>query len=315
MLFKYSEFPMQQTSWEHKFCLLQRDFCCDGMQAWGFSIVDLVQDQKSHRFYALKRIPCHSKEDERNAMKEAEYHNMFNHPNIIECIDVALAERYDGLNPNKSEVRLLLPYYRKGTLQDELTVRAKNKSYISEERVLRIFRLMCEGIKVMHNAQPHPLAHRDIKPANVLMSTDDSPVWMDFGSMGKARQEIRKATDARILQDLAAEKCSMLYRAPELFHVESHSSIDERIDIWSLGCCLYAMCYFKSPFDAAHLRGDSVALAVVSGVIEFPETSPYSSGMHNLIKSMLEVSALQRPFIDGVLLQIDSLLPVIQNKV
>ncbi|XP_054713559.1 serine/threonine-protein kinase 16-like [Uloborus diversus] len=166
----------------------------------GFSIVDLVQDQKSHRFYALKRIPCHSKEDERNAMKEAEYHNMFNHPNIIECIDVALAERYDGLNPNKSEVRLLLPYYRKGTLQDELTVRAKNKSYISEERVLRIFRLMCEGIKVMHNAQPHPLAHRDIKPANVLMSTDDSPVWMDFGSMGKARQEIRKATEARILQ-------------------------------------------------------------------------------------------------------------------
>lgn len=41
----------------------------------------------------------------------------------------------------------------------------------------------------------------------------------------------------------------------------------------------------------------------------------YSSGMHNLIKSMLEVSALQRPFIDGVLFQIDSLLPVVQDRV
>ena len=41
---------------------------------------------------------------------------------------------------------------------------------------------------------------RDIKPANVLMDSDDTPVWMDFGSMGKARQEIRKASEARVLQ-------------------------------------------------------------------------------------------------------------------
>lgn len=78
----------------------------------GFSVVDLVQDQKTHRGYALKRIICHSKEDERTAMKEAEYHNMFNSPYILECIDVALVESYDGLHPHRSEVLLLLPYYR-----------------------------------------------------------------------------------------------------------------------------------------------------------------------------------------------------------
>lgn len=78
----------------------------------GFSVVDLVQDQKTHRAYALKRIICHSKEDERTAMKEAEYHNMFNSPYILECIDVALVESYDGLHPHRSEVLLLLPYYR-----------------------------------------------------------------------------------------------------------------------------------------------------------------------------------------------------------
>lgn len=280
----------------------------------GFSVVDLVQDQKTHCYYALKRILCHSKDDERTAMQEAEYHNIFNHQNIIECLDVALSSKSDGIHLNLSEVRILIPYYRRGTLQDELTVRAKAKSHISEERILRIFRQMCEGVRAMHSAQPHPLAHRDIKPANVLLGEDDTPVWMDFGSMGKARIEIRKASEARALQDLAAEKCSMPYRAPELFHVECHSSIDERVDIWSLGCCLYAMCYFRSPFEATHQRGDSVALAVLSGIIEFPENTIYSSGIHNLMKSMLEVSALQRPFIDGVLLQVDSLLPATEER-
>lgn len=42
----------------------------------------------------------------------------------------------------------------------------------------------------------------------------------------------------------------------------------------SLGCTLYAMCYFVSPFELAHQRGDSVALAVISGIIEFPENTP-----------------------------------------
>jgi len=37
------------------------------------------------------------------------------------------------------------------------------------------------------------------------------------------------------------------------------------------------MCYFKSPFDAVYERGDSVALAAISGNVTFPEPSPYNS--------------------------------------
>lgn len=44
----------------------------------------------------------------------------------------------------------------------------------------------------------------------------------------------------------------------------------------SLGCILYALCYFKSPFDTVYERGDSVALAVMSANITFPEDTPYN---------------------------------------
>nr|CAD7570787.1 unnamed protein product [Timema californicum] len=87
----------------------------------------------------------------------------------------------------------------------------------------------------------------------------------------------------------------------------------------SLGCILYAMCYFKSPFDSVYECGDSVALAVISGNVKFPENSPYDqhcislpvqviqydirspAEMHNLIMYMLKVNPMERPYIYSVI--------------
>lgn len=75
------------------------------------------------------------------------------------------------------------------------------------------------------------------------MLTDDGkrPILMDFGSARPARIDIPNRSVALAQQDYAAEYATMPYRAPELFDVKVGVTLDERVDIWSLGCTLFAL--------------------------------------------------------------------------
>lgn len=84
------------------------------------------------------------------------------------------------------------------------------------------------------------------------MIADDgaTPILMDFGSAMKARIGIENRSQAltqqvcclctlcfycsysNSRQDIAAEKSTMAYRAPELFDVKTGITLDEKVDIW-----------------------------------------------------------------------------------
>nr|CAD7429203.1 unnamed protein product [Timema monikensis] len=320
----------------------------------GFSTVSLVEDAHTHKYYAVKKIICHGKEDQNIALKEVEFYNLLKHPNIIECIDSTLTGQPDPQFNFTSEVLVILPYYQlkkdtlkdasknysissltdsytevsqeplvrsailnlyKGTLYNELDYRSQTKNHLEPQNILNMFLQICEGVKAFHEATPEPLAHRDLKTSNIVIADDRTPIIMDLGSVASARIKICGSVEAQTLQDIASERCSMPYRAPELFNVESYCMIDERTDIWSLGCILYAMCYFKSPFDSVYECGDSVALAVISGNVKFPENSPYDQEMHNLIMYMLKVNPMERPYIYSVIEKTHDVMLKLQAQV
>lgn len=74
-----------------------------------------------------------------------------------------------------------------------------------------------------------------------------------------------------------------------------------------MGCVLHALLYFKSPYDTVYERGDSVNLAVISGTIHFPEETPFSQDVHDLIVHILKVNPSERPFIDDVIEKTENL--------
>ncbi|KAH9987311.1 other/NAK protein kinase [Russula compacta] len=148
-----------------------------------------------------------------------------------------------------------------------------------------------------------PYAHRDLKPGNIMVADDGAtPILMDLGSCMKARIPIESRTQALIQQDIAAEHSTMAYRAPELFDVKTSTTLDEKVDIWSLGCVLFALTYLRSPFENIQTteQGGSIAMAVLNAQYKHP-TSSYSQGLKALIDSMLKINPQERPDIQQVL--------------
>lgn len=99
-----------------------------------------------------------------------------------------------------------------------------------------------------------------------------SPILMDLGSLASSPTTITDRTIALQVQDTAAEHSTMPYRAPELFDVKVDTLVDTKVDIWSLGCTLYACLVGKSPFEArSEETGGSLSLCVLGGDWRFPD--------------------------------------------
>ncbi|XP_020876801.1 serine/threonine-protein kinase 16 isoform X2 [Arabidopsis lyrata subsp. lyrata] len=215
----------------------------------------------------------------------------------------------------KHEAFLLFPVHLDGTLLDNFTLMKAKKETFSTTDVLHIFRQLCDGLKHMHSLEP-PYAHNDVKPGNVLLTRRKGQpplaILMDFGSARPSRKQIRSRQEALQLQEWTSEHCSAPFRAPELWDCPSHADIDERTDIWSLGCTLYAIMYGVSPFEyALGESGGSLQLAIVNAQIKWPNTGPkasYPEALHQFVTWMLQPQAAVRPRIDDIIIHVDKLI-------
>ncbi|MGI6420009.1 MAG: protein kinase domain-containing protein [Thermoguttaceae bacterium] len=118
-----------------------------------------------------------------------------------------------------------------------LDARIKRDGPLGIREILRIGMQSAAGLAAAH---AQGLVHRDIKPSNILLENGVERVKItDFGLA-------RAAEDAQITQTGVLTGTPQ-YMSPEQARGEA---TDQRSDLFSLGCVLYAMCTGRSPFRA-----------------------------------------------------------------
>lgn len=138
-----------------------------------------------------------------------------------------------------------MPYLVMEHVQGEsLQQRLDRAGPMPVDDVVRIAEQVAAGLAAAH---AQGLIHRDIKPANILVETHTGQVKIaDFGL-------------ARPVEEGGITLSGVVAGSPQYMSPEQARGLraDERSDLFSLGCLLYAMCVGHSPFHA-----DSVAASL-----------------------------------------------------
>ncbi|XWS35475.1 hypothetical protein CRYUN_Cryun20dG0000500 [Craigia yunnanensis] len=111
-----------------------------------------------------------------------------------------------------------------------------------------------------------------------------------------------------IEEDNIRKHTTPAYRAPEMWDLFRRELINEKVDIWALGCLLFRICYLKNAFD-----GES-KLQILNGNYRIPDLPKYSSSVTDLIKDTLQASPVDRPDITQVWFRVNEQLPVALQK-
>ena len=151
-----------------------------------------------------------------------------------------------------------------------------------EETILLWMRELCEVLDYLHTRKPRIL-HSDIKPANIMVTPEGDICLIDFNI----------SLDGSVTQEV--QGLSRRYASPEQFRCamdkmygrKSSETLDERMDIYSLGAVFYRMMSGYLP-DAQN--GVPYALSQID--------IPYADGLKRIVDKAMDRDVSRR-FSDG----------------
>lgn len=245
----------------------------------GYGYIYLVTEPSTSIQYALKRINISTKAQLKGIKNEIDiWKKIANSKFIIKLIDYEITS---------TAAFILMDYAPEGTLLDFITKRTKS---LTENEALNIVYQITCGLSHMHKQFP-PIAHRDIKIENVLKCGSVFKLC-DFGS-GTSFVLDPNIEDKKVIQmqfSLFEKNSTFIYRPPEMCDVYSNYVVNEKVDIWGLGCIFYSILFKCHPFQ------DAQKLAIISGQYQIPKYSEnYSEKLIDLMRLMLTPNPGNRP--------------------
>lgn len=178
--------------------------------------------------------------------EEAKVLATLKHHNIVEVINFFQAH----------ETVYMVMTYDYGITLDRLL--HKKTIPISEQFLLTAFKLLLEGVELIHQ---HQLIHLDIKPANILIRADNDPLLLDFGAIRKFPSHPNNQR-AKVL--------STGFSPIEQY--VNNGNLGPWTDIYAIGASMRACLDFKvPPASTDRLLQDALPPAVKVYKRKFPE--------------------------------------------
>ena len=149
------------------------------------------------------------------------------HPNILTVHDSGEA---DG------QLWFTMPFVEGESLRERL----RRERQLSVNDALRI---ATDAARALDYAHQHGVIHRDIKPENLLLTKDGSTLVADFGIARALGGDTEQLTETGLAVGTPA------YMSPE--QACGERELDDRTDLYSLGCVLYEMLAGEPPYTGA----------------------------------------------------------------
>ncbi|MCB9695319.1 MAG: serine/threonine protein kinase [Alphaproteobacteria bacterium] len=207
----------------------------------GTALVYLVRERATGTPYALKVLTVTSQTIRERMLREGEVQQKLVHLNVVQVKEVLDLAGAPGL---------LMEYIDGPSLESAL-----GRYGLTLHDAETLFLGILSGVRAAHQMG---LVHRDLKPANVLLARTPEGFVPKVTDFGLAKLLLNDPTVAHTRSGIAMGTPS--YMAPE--QIRDARSVDQRADLWSLGCLLYELCTRRRAFP-----GDE-ALAIYNAVVD-----------------------------------------------
>jgi eukaryotic-like serine/threonine-protein kinase len=214
--------------------------------AGGMGEVYRALDTRLGREVALKLLPAELASDpDRQARfeREARLLASLNHPNIAVIHGL---EDLEGRHVITMEL-----------VEGEGLDARIGRGPVGEEEAIAIALQVADALNVAHQ---RGIVHRDLKPANVMLTRSGAVKLLDFGiakSLGAEADLLSQPTLTGPATRAGVVLGTPAYMSPE--QVRS-APVDQRTDVWALGCLLYEMLTGRRAFAAPTFAETFVAI-------------------------------------------------------
>ncbi len=227
----------------------------------GQGSVHLAEDTRLHRRVAIKLLAGlaqFSSDARRRFQREAETASRLDHPCICTVYESGvddgtayIAMRYvegESLGRRIARARDTRAKLDAEPVSKRRDARTDPDSFFpcapaSRDDLWACLHFFESAARALHVAHEAGIVHRDVKPGNLMITTERTPVVLDFGLAREAEPGAEAITLSGEIQGTPA------YLSPEQLEPKGRR-LDRRTDVYSLGVALYECLTLEAPFQA-----------------------------------------------------------------